>query len=330
MTGPISQRSCCNNLSRILKVHVLPQGDTFEVDTSCSLLEGAERAGWRWPSACRNGTCRSCLCRLVAGEIRYTLEWPGVSAEEKAQGWILPCVARAQSELTIEQAAARKLPPALSLLWSDDDLLVLDKPSGLLAVPGKGPDKQDCLSRRVTDTYPEALVVHRLDQGTSGLMLMARNPEAQKKLGHAFEHRQVDKVYLARVQGVLPASSDWQTIDLPILLDWPHRPRHIIDPSGRPSQTLWRCLQSDPQSQSSLLALRPLTGRTHQLRVHLRAFGHPIWGDALYAPEAVQARSNRLLLHAWRLTLPHPRHGTSQQWEAAPPPGLTPGNVSVV
>jgi tRNA pseudouridine32 synthase/23S rRNA pseudouridine746 synthase len=313
-----------------LKVHVLPQGDTFEVDTSCSLLEGAERAGWRWPSACRNGTCRSCLCRLVAGEIRYTLEWPGVSAEEKAQGWILPCVARAQSELTIEQPAARKLPPALSLLWSDDDLLVLDKPSGLLAVPGKGPDKQDCLSRRVTDTYPEALVVHRLDQGTSGLMLMARNPEAQKKLGHAFEHRQVDKVYLARVQGVLPASSDWQTIDLPILLDWPHRPRHIIDPSGRPSQTLWRCLQSDPQSQSSLLALRPLTGRTHQLRVHLRAFGHPIWGDALYAPEAVQARSNRLLLHAWRLTLPHPRHGTSQQWEAAPPPGLTPGNVSVV
>lgn len=313
-----------------MKVHVLPQGDTFEVDTSCSLLEGAERAGWRWPSACRNGTCRSCLCRLVAGEIRYTLEWPGVSAEEKAQGWILPCVARAQSELTIEQPAARKLPPALSLLWSDDDLLVLDKPSGLLAVPGKGPDKQDCLSRRVTDTYPEALVVHRLDQGTSGLMLMARNPEAQKKLGHAFEHRQVDKVYLARVQGVLPASSDWQTIDLPILLDWPHRPRHIIDPSGRPSQTLWRCLQSDPQSQSSLLALRPLTGRTHQLRVHLRAFGHPIWGDALYAPEAVQARSNRLLLHAWRLTLPHPRHGTSQQWEAAPPPGLTPGNVSVV
>ncbi|MBU3711146.1 MAG: 2Fe-2S iron-sulfur cluster binding domain-containing protein [Limnohabitans sp.] len=330
MTGPISQRSCCNNSSRILKVHVLPQGDTFEVDTSCSLLEGAERAGWRWPSACRNGTCRSCLCRLVAGEIRYTLEWPGVSAEEKAQGWILPCVARAQSELTIEQPAARKLPPALSLLWSDDDLLVLDKPSGLLAVPGKGPDKQDCLSRRVTDTYPEALVVHRLDQGTSGLMLMARNPEAQKKLGHAFEHRQVDKVYLARVQGVLPASSDWQTIDLPILLDWPHRPRHIIDPSGRPSQTLWRCLQSDPQSQSSLLALRPLTGRTHQLRVHLRAFGHPIWGDALYAPEAVQARSNRLLLHAWRLTLPHPRHGTSQQWEAAPPPGLNPGNVSVV
>ncbi len=313
-----------------MKVHVLPQGDTFEVDTSCSLLEGAERAGWRWPSACRNGTCRSCLCRLVAGEIRYTLEWPGVSAEEKAQGWILPCVARAQSELTIEQPAARKLPPALSLLWSDDDLLVLDKPSGLLAVPGKGPDKQDCLSRRVTDTYPEALVVHRLDQGTSGLMLMARNPEAQKKLGHAFEHRQVDKVYLARVQGVLPASSDWQTINLPILLDWPHRPRHIIDPSGRPSQTLWRCLQSDPQSQSSLLALRPLTGRTHQLRVHLRAFGHPIWGDALYAPEAVQARSNRLLLHAWRLTLPHPRHGTSQQWEAAPPPGLTPGNVSVV
>ena len=207
---------------------------------------------------------------------------------------------------------------------------MLDKPSGLLAVPGKGPDKQDCLSRRVTDLYPEALVVHRLDQGTSGLLLMARNAEAQKKLGQAFEHRQVDKLYLARVQGVLPESPDWQTIDLPILLDWPQRPRHIIDASGRPSQTLWRCLQSDPESQSSLLLLRPLTGRTHQLRVHLKAMGHPIWGDALYAPEAVLARSNRLMLHAWRLRLPHPSLGTPLRLEAPPPPDLSPGSVSIM
>ncbi len=313
-----------------MKVHVLPRGDTFEVYGSDSLLKGAERAGWRWPSSCRNGTCRACLCHLQAGEIRYTLEWPGVSAEEKAQGWILPCVAQAVSDVTIVQSAAQKLPLALSLLWSDDDLLVLDKPSGLLAVPGKGPDKQDCLSRRVTDLYPEALVVHRLDQGTSGLLLMARNAEAQKKLGHAFEHRQVDKLYLARVHGVLPESPDWQTIDLPILLDWPQRPRHIIDASGRSSQTLWRCLQSDPESQSSLLLLRPLTGRTHQLRVHLQAIGHPIWGDALYAPKAVQARSNRLMLHAWRLILPHPRLGTTLRLAAPPPPGLSPGSVSVV
>jgi tRNA pseudouridine32 synthase/23S rRNA pseudouridine746 synthase len=253
-----------------------------------------------------------------------------VSAEEKAQGWILPCVAQALSDVTIVQPAAQKLPPALSLLWSDNDLLVLDKPSGLLAVPGKGPDKQDCLSRRVTDLYPEALVVHRLDQGTSGLLLMARNAEVQKKLGQAFEHRQVDKLYLARVQGVLPESPDWQTIDLPILLDWPQRPRHIIDANGRPSQTLWRCLQSDPESQSSLLLLRPLTGRTHQLRVHLKAIGHPIWGDALYAPEAVRARSNRLMLHAWRLHLPHPSLGTPLRLEAPPPPGLSPGSVSVM
>ena len=313
-----------------MKVQVLPQGDTFEVDASDSLLKGAERAGWHWPSSCRNGTCRACLCHLQAGEIRYTLEWPGLSAEEKAQGWILPCVAQAVSDVTIVQSAAQKLPPALSLLWSDDDLLVLDKPSGLLAVPGKGPDKQDCLSRRVTDLYPEALVVHRLDQGTSGLLLMARNAEAQKKLGYVFEHRQVHKLYLARVHGVLPESPDWQTIDLPILLDWPQRPRHIIDASGRSSQTLWRCLQSDPESQSSLLLLRPLTGRTHQLRVHLQAIGHPIWGDALYAPEAVQARSNRLMLHAWRLILPHPRLGTTLRLAAPPPPGLSPGSVSVV
>jgi tRNA pseudouridine32 synthase/23S rRNA pseudouridine746 synthase len=313
-----------------LKVHVLPQGDTFEVDASDSLLIGAERAGWRWPSSCRNGTCRACLCRLQSGDIRYTLEWPGVSADEKAQGWILPCVAQAVSDITLEQPAAEKLSSALSLLWADDDLLVLDKPSGLLAVPGKGPDKQDCLSRRVTELYPEALVVHRLDQGTSGLLLMARTPAAQKKLGHAFEHRQVDKLYLARVHGVLPVSPAWQTIDLPILLDWPNRPRHIIDETGRPSQTLWRCLQSDAEQQSSLLVLRPLTGRTHQLRVHLKAIGHPIWGDTLYAPEAVQALSSRLLLHAWRLTLPHPSQGAPLRLEASPPPALNPGNVSVM
>lgn len=219
--------------------------------------------------------------------------------------------------------------PVVRLLWSDQDLLVLDKPSGLLAVPGKGPDKQDCLSQRVSALYPEALVVHRLDQGTSGLMLMARHPRVQKTLGQAFEQRRVAKWYLARVQGVLTASSDWQTIDLPILLDWPHRPRHIIDVTGRPSQTLWRCLKVDATSNSSLLVLRPLTGRTHQLRVHLQAIGHPIWGDALYAPD-VQALSDRLQLHAWRLTLDHPAQPTSLQLEAQPPDTLDPGPVSVV
>ena len=313
-----------------MKVHVLPQGASFEVSATDSLLIGAERAGWRWPNSCRNGTCRACLCRLQDGEVRYTLTWPGVSAEEKAQGWILPCVAQAVTDVTVDQPAAQKIPPALSLLWSDEDLLVLDKPSGLLAVPGKGPDKQDCLSRRVIDLYPEARVVHRLDQGTSGLLLMARHAAAQKQLGHAFEQRRVDKLYLARVHGLLPVSPEWQTIDLPILLDWPRRPLHIVDASGRASQTLWRCLQADPASESSLLVLRPLTGRTHQLRVHLQAIGHPIWGDRLYAPAPVQARADRLLLHAWRLTLPHPSLGTPLHLEAPPPEALAPGTVSVV
>lgn len=313
-----------------MKIHVLPQGVSFEASASDSVLIGAERAGWQWPSACRNGTCRTCLCQLKSGDVRYTQAWPGVSAEEKAQGWILPCVAQAVTDLVIEQPAARRQPPAIHLLWSDDDLLVLDKPSGLLAVPGKGPDKQDCLSQRVGTLYPEARVVHRLDQGTSGLLLMARNPEAQKALGQAFEHRRVDKLYLARVDGVVPVSTDWQTIDRPILLDWPNRPRHIIDNRGRPSQTLWRCLATDPASHSSLLLLRPLTGRTHQLRVHLSAIGHPIWGDALYAPAAIQARCERLLLHAWRLALPHPRDGQMLQLTALPPEGLQPGPVSVV
>ena len=202
----------------------------------------------------------------------------------------------------------------IDLLYADDHLLVLDKPAGLLAVPGRGEDKQDCLSTRVQARYPDALIVHRLDMATSGLMLMARGAAVQRALSLAFAEHQVHKRYLAVVEGELPApeSEDgWGYIDLPIRLDWPNRPLRVIDPEqGKPSATRWRVLAHvhDPVP-ATRLELEPVTGRSHQLRVHLRAIGHPILGDTLYGPPEVQALSGRLLLHASDLSFVHPLTG---------------------
>lgn len=218
----------------------------------------------------------------------------------------------------MNSADAQQSDGALQWIHVDPDLIVVCKPSGLLSVPGRGPNKQDCLWTRVQMTYPQALVVHRLDQATSGLMLFARHAEAQRQLSMAFEARQVHKKYQAWVEGVLPMQRDWQTIDLPILLDWPNRPMHIIDAAGKPSQTQWRCLQHHAELPASLLELQPLTGRTHQLRVHLKALGHPIWGDALYAPAPVQARAPRLMLHATELRLVHPVTQEAMHWVSEP------------
>ena len=205
-------------------------------------------------------------------------------------------------------------------LYEDDDLLVLCKPSGLLCVPGRGPDKQDCLSARAQQRWPGALIVHRLDQATSGLVLMARHNDAQRRLGHAFAERQVHKRYQAVVQGLLgTAGGDWSEIDLPIAADWERRPLRVIDHAhGKPSHTRWRLLASDTTAQTSRLELSPITGRTHQLRLHLAAIGHAILGDALYADASVQARAPRLLLHATRLAFAHPLSGAWVQY-ALPP-----------
>ena len=214
--------------------------------------------------------------------------------------------------------------PALQVVFSDAHLLVLNKPSGLLAVPGRGEDKQDCLSARVQAHYPDALTVHRLDMATSGLMLMARGVDMQRVLSKAFEHRAVHKRYTAVVEGCLQPSADaidgWATIDLPIIVDWPKRPLRIIDAvHGKPSLTRWQVLPKGARAGTTRLLLEPVTGRSHQLRVHLRALGHPILGDALYADAAVQARADRLLLHACALRLPHPVTGEPVQFESAPP-----------
>ncbi|MDD2547175.1 MAG: RluA family pseudouridine synthase [Burkholderiaceae bacterium] len=218
-------------------------------------------------------------------------------------------------------------------VYLDAGLLVLEKPAGLLCVPGRGPDKQDCLSARAQQRWPDALVVHRLDMATSGLVLMARTPALQRALSAAFALRQVHKRYLAVVQGCMArgaeteagtassaAQSPWQTIDLPIAADWERRPLRVIDTArGKPSLTRWQALAVDPAAQTTRVALEPLTGRTHQLRVHLAAIGHAILGDALYADAPAQARAPRLLLHACELGFTHPETGAALHF-ASPAP----------
>ena len=231
--------------------------------------------------------------------------------------------------------------------YEDEYLLVLEKPSGLLCVPGRGPDKQDCLSARAQQRWPDALVVHRLDQPTSGLVLMARNIEVQRQLSHAFAERQVKKRYIAvvvgrlgidhlpsaaysppfaraaeqeppRGEGVVPlqggsrtaAQGVWNTIDLPIAADWERRPLRVINAeTGKSSQTQWQALAYDSEKAQTRVLLKPLTGRTHQLRVHMAALGHPILGDALYADATIAASAPRLLLHAAALEFAHPVQG---------------------
>ena len=205
-------------------------------------------------------------------------------------------------------------------LYVDDSLLVFDKPSGLLAVPGRGPDKQDCLAARAQARYPDALVVHRLDMATSGLMVMARGAHAQRALSRAFAAREISKRYVALVAGQPAAPSHgWGTIDLPIVVDWPNRPLRIVDSArGKPSVTRWRVL-GPAGADATRVELEPVTGRSHQLRVHLREIGHPILGDALYAPPALQAQASRLLLHARSLGFAHPATGEWMGFEAPQP-----------
>lgn len=192
----------------------------------------------------------------------------------------------------------------LAILHVDSRLIVIDKPSGLLAVPGRGPDKQDCAIHRLQQHYTDALVVHRLDMATSGLMVFARGAAMQRTLSIAFAQRQVHKRYQALVQGrVDKPVGERFTIDLPLMPDWPNRPRQQIDLlHGKPALTHAWVLSHASDGQTSRMALEPITGRSHQLRVHLLSIGHPICGDALYASAA--ASWPRLMLHACELSLP--------------------------
>ena len=204
----------------------------------------------------------------------------------------------------------------VAIVHVDAHCIVADKPSGLLSVPGRGDDKQDCLSERVRALHADALIVHRLDMSTSGLMLLARGIAAQRLLGAAFASRAVRKTYIAVVAGHIEQASG--EIDLPLGADWPNRPRQQVDREhGKPSLTRWRVLAHD--ATTTRVELEPVTGRAHQLRVHLCAIGHPILGDALYADAAVRDAAPRLLLHAATLAFVHPHAGAALSFESTPP-----------
>lgn len=192
----------------------------------------------------------------------------------------------------------------LDILFEDDLVIVVNKPAGLLSVPGKLAGREDCVISRLQATHWDTLLVHRLDCDTSGVMIFARTKQAQGFLGQEFEQRRAEKTYVARVWGVMAAEAGH--VDLPIGSDWPNRPRQMVTDAGRPAQTDWQVEARGPDE--TRVRLLPRTGRSHQLRVHMLALGHPILGDPIYATGAARAHP-RLMLHAETLALSHPRGG---------------------
>ncbi|MFQ3235079.1 MAG: tRNA pseudouridine32 synthase/23S rRNA pseudouridine746 synthase [Paraglaciecola sp.] len=206
--------------------------------------------------------------------------------------------------------------PYLEIVFKDEHFLVLNKPSDLLSVPGKGIERQDCLQHRVQRVYPTATIVHRLDMATSGLLVMALNKAAHRHISRQFELRQTHKTYIAKVYGQV--SGDEGCVDLPLICDWPNRPKQMVClQSGKPAQTLWRVLARS--KQDTRLELSPITGRSHQLRVHMLSLGHPILGDRLYAPHQALQLAPRLQLHAQSLGFMHPYHEGNVSFFAAAP-----------
>lgn len=196
---------------------------------------------------------------------------------------------------------------SFDLIYRDESLIVVNKAAGLLAVPGRGTNKQDCLFARIQQEYPDALIVHRLDMATSGLLLFARGAEMQRYFSRLFREHQVKKRYVAVVTGEVEHAAG--EVNLPIAADWPNRPLRKIDAElGKPSLTRYRLLARDADADTSRVELEPVTGRTHQLRVHMAAIGHPIAGDALYGSKT-SGRAGRLLLHARMLSFARPLSG---------------------
>ena len=192
-----------------------------------------------------------------------------------------------------------------TLIHIDRSLIVVDKPTRLLSVPGRGPDKQDCLVTRLQVEFPDALIVHRLDYDTSGLIVLARGKAMHRELSILFQERRVEKRYVAVVEGKL--EKEYGEVDLPLIVDWPNRPLHKVDfEIGKPSLTRFQVTGYDTENHASRVSLIPETGRTHQLRVHMQALGHPILGDPLYASGDAQTKASRLLLHAEYLAFSHP------------------------
>jgi tRNA pseudouridine32 synthase/23S rRNA pseudouridine746 synthase len=206
--------------------------------------------------------------------------------------------------------------PYLEIIFQDEDILVLNKASGLLSVPGRLPEHQDCLQNRVQRVLPTATIVHRLDMATSGIIIMALNKPSHVFISRQFEQRKTQKSYIARVFGHIKEQQG--SVDLPLICDWPNRPKQKVDhENGKQSLTHYQVLSYDklssesthPENESTLVELTPITGRSHQLRVHMLALGHPILGDRLYAHEQALTVSPRLQLHARNLSLAHPVTG---------------------
>tara|TARA_R110002110_G_scaffold14704_1_gene67722 strand:- start:3013 stop:3684 length:672 start_codon:yes stop_codon:yes gene_type:complete len=211
---------------------------------------------------------------------------------------------------------APPMEPYLTVLHQDDDLLVLDKQGGLLCVAGKPAEHGDCLEVRAQHACPQARIVHRLDRETSGVIVMAMNAKAHRHLGLQFERRKVKKIYIARVWGHVAGESGH--IDLPLACDWPHRPKQKVDMEhGRAAMTGWEVVGRE--KRATRVRLSPLTGRSHQLRVHMLNLGHPILGDSFYATGEARAAADRLQLHAETLTLHHPADGTLHSFTAPCP-----------
>ena len=204
----------------------------------------------------------------------------------------------------------------LVILLEDDCLLVVDKPAGVLSVPGRLPENRDSIATRAAERYPQALVVHRLDCATSGVMVLAKTKAAQSELSRQFRDRETAKDYIA--VGFGECTADSGEIDFPLITDWPNRPRQMIcHETGKPSLTRYQVLER--HEGRIRLRLEPVTGRSHQLRVHCLAIGLPLLGDNLYAPPEVQDMSPRLLLHAHRLAFQHPETGAPIQIVSEPP-----------
>ena len=216
--------------------------------------------------------------------------------------------------IVLLESLARK--SSLNIVFEDEFCLVVNKPAGLLSVPGRGVDKADCLITRVQTHAPTALIVHRLDRDTSGLLIIAKDKTIHRDLSLAFMNRAVDKSYVALVDGHMQAEAG--IVDLPLDVDWPNRPLHHVNyETGKPAQTEWQQISYDAERDCTRVSLKPITGRTHQLRIHMQSLGHSILGDTLYASAAAQAKSSRLCLHAELLSLAHPVTKERMQFECA-------------
>lgn len=208
------------------------------------------------------------------------------------------------------------LTPYLDVLYQDNDIVVFNKPSGLLTVPGKAPEHKDSLEYRARLVWPGVKLVHRLDMATSGVVIMAMHSDSQRDLNRQFAQRQTEKSYIARVSGIL--TSRYGSVDVPLICDWPNRPKQkVCYQYGKASLTHYQVIESE--AEATRVQLIPVTGRSHQLRVHMQWLGHPILGDKFYADSTGLYAAERLQLHAHTLTITHPSNKNLLRFVCATP-----------